>query len=61
MYRFDDKWRKRLLEDALVADLLDGPQSPSASPHGAETADHAPTSPVAGAPANHARASNART
>jgi hypothetical protein len=25
MYRFDDKWRRRLLEDALVADLLDGP------------------------------------
>ena len=23
MYRFDDKWRKRLLEDALVAELLD--------------------------------------
>ena len=21
MYRFDDKWRKRLLEDALVAEL----------------------------------------
>jgi hypothetical protein len=24
MYRFDDKWRKRLLEDALVAELLGG-------------------------------------
>lgn len=24
MYRFDDKWRKRLLEDALVAELLEG-------------------------------------
>ena len=25
MYRFDDKRRRQLLEDALVADLLDAP------------------------------------
>ena len=24
MYNFNDKWRQRLLEDALVADLFDG-------------------------------------
>ena len=27
MYRFNDEWRKRLLEDALVAELLAGKQS----------------------------------
>ncbi|MGO8970741.1 MAG: hypothetical protein ACLQDQ_14375 [Myxococcaceae bacterium] len=26
MFKFDDKWRRRLLEDALVADLLDFPR-----------------------------------
>jgi hypothetical protein len=59
MYRFDDKWRKRLLEDALVADLLDGSRSPSASAHTADDADNGSTSTVAGAPANHIRASKA--
>jgi hypothetical protein len=29
MYRFDDKRRRRFLEDALVADLLDGSSVPA--------------------------------
>ncbi len=55
MYTFDDKWRRRLLEDALVADLLDvqpavpvvtRPETPSAprrmtAPRGVQAAPSA--------------------
>ena len=32
MYSFDEKWRRRLLKDALVADLLDAQAGGQASP-----------------------------
>jgi hypothetical protein len=39
MYRFDDKRRRQLLEDALVADLLQGALLEGAATH-AEEASH---------------------
>jgi len=40
MYKFDNAWRRRLLEDALVADLLDveAGEQPSALAGGPKTA-----------------------
>ena len=38
MYRFDDKRRRRLLEDALVADLLDGASIDGSTAQPIETA-----------------------
>jgi hypothetical protein len=59
MYRFDDKWRKRLLEDALVSDLLEGAKSPTASAHRGGAAETAPVSTVAEAPPSHVRMAKA--
>ena len=42
MYRFDDKRRRRLLEDALVADLLEGTSVEQSPPHGGTTAASTP-------------------
>jgi hypothetical protein len=53
MYRFDDKRRRRLLEDALVAELLDGTSVQQSAPLGGETAGRPP--------ATTAAASRART
>jgi hypothetical protein len=56
MYRFDDKTRKRLLEDALVADLLEGPSGQHSTGRGG-SAGNVPASPVATAPAQKSSAS----
>jgi hypothetical protein len=55
MYRFDDKWRKRLLEDALVADLLDGSGSASAGTPAGSRAEDAPLSTSTEVPVRHVR------
>jgi hypothetical protein len=47
MYRFDDKRRRRLLEDALVADLLDGTSVEQSAPHGGTTASTPATTAAA--------------
>ena len=53
MYRFDDKTRRRLLEDALVADLLAG-KSGKDSKGRDGSAGNVPDSKVAAAPAKQA-------
>ena len=55
MYRFDDKWRKRLLEDALVADLLDGVDSETSRTQRPLAGGNAPVSTRAGVPEGRSR------
>jgi hypothetical protein len=47
MYRFDDKTRRQLLEDALVADLLDPASSEARGATGPVSAESTPVAPVA--------------
>jgi hypothetical protein len=47
MYRFDDKWRRRLLEDALVADLLAGTSVEGSAPPQAEMSGRVPVTRAA--------------
>jgi hypothetical protein len=57
MYRFDDKQRRRLLEDALVAELLEGALDASESEVAKGAARDVPASTVTAAPAGAGRVS----
>ena len=52
MYRFDDKRRRRLLEDALVADLLDGASVAGTATPAGETSGNAAVTTAAAARAS---------
>jgi hypothetical protein len=57
MYRFDDKQRRRLLEDALVAELLEGALGESPSAVATRTGCANPASTLTAAPAGSTRVS----
>jgi len=55
MYRFDYKQRRRMLEDALVADLLESALDEPLRQEGHGTGHDVPSSKVAASPAGDVR------